>query len=345
MQPLLDIALVPEPKEKNAQQQWLTQTTAALTALAELGDCHAITPLMSLLDSPHAVLRQGMADVLLGCADFAQQEVLQCQLHHHDPQVKYRAALGLAYQGISEVAHLVYADSADKVLTVWQQLAATLTLGEVGEKHLLRFLDHDLLEIQHAALLLVLLKEWRDHTGEPARLLSALAAKQPKIRLAATEMLEAFPDPAAYATKLVKTLNERLNRRDTPWKIPHNTVQTLATMLIHAPAKLKVRFLQPLTLLFEKTEQTAWKQLWQLRKQRYAAAITAAEATAQQHPIPAIGTTPAAVQELAFGVYVGLAREQGSYHSQHRYSQFGMAVIDIRLAAIRGLIRFDQCRR
>src|SRR5204863_9288057 len=58
-------------------------------------------------------------------------------------------------------------------------------------------------------------------------------------------------------------------------------------------------------------ESAPWEQAWALHTARFAAEITALREAARERKAPPAQYTAAQLQELAFGAYVGLVREQG----------------------------------
>src|SRR5204863_416853 len=58
-------------------------------------------------------------------------------------------------------------------------------------------------------------------------------------------------------------------------------------------------------------ESAPWEQAWALHTARFAAEITALREAARERKAPPAQYTPEQLQELAFGAYVGLVREQG----------------------------------
>jgi ParB family chromosome partitioning protein len=105
--------------------------------------------------------------------------VLREVLAHADPMVKYLTALGLAYQGETSVAPLVFSAEGQKVLSDGERLAAGLTLGPVGEDWLVVALDDPKDDVRERALLLLMVLEWKAPQGTAARCLAALASRLP----------------------------------------------------------------------------------------------------------------------------------------------------------------------
>jgi ParB family chromosome partitioning protein len=308
--PLLALATAPEPLERERQADWLALAESALEGLAELGDPNALAPLVPLLQSSHASVRKRAAQALAWVALPHHTETLRQALQHADPQVKYQAALGLAYAGDPLVAALVFSDKAAQVLTPSQRLVAAVLLGPAGADQLAVFLDatDELGDTRGQALLLLLLLELASCQGAPVRCLTCLSARSPRVRLAAARALERFADPAAFRDYVVQLVNDRGD--EPPWKIAAETVGLLAELLAYSSPRVRARTAHLLRHLSEK-EPAAWEQAWALHTKRFAADLRTLREAAKERKAPAPQYTPDQLHELAFGAYVGLVREQG----------------------------------
>ena len=129
LDPLLDLATEPEPDQAERKADWLALAESALEGLAELGDPRAMVQMLALLHSEQPSIRKLAARALAWTALPHHQETLRQALQHADPQVKYQAALGLAYAGDPLVAAFLFSDAAGQVLTRDEQFVAAYTLG------------------------------------------------------------------------------------------------------------------------------------------------------------------------------------------------------------------------
>ncbi len=304
LQPLLALVTAPEPPERERRADWLALAESALEGLAELGDPAALGPLTPLLRSEQASLRKLAARALAWVALPHQLETLRQALQHADPQVKYHAALGLAYAGDPLVAALVFSEPAAQVLSPNERFVAAFALGPAGEDHLASFLDDPDEALRSRALLLMMLLELAEPQDVPRRCLACLAAKPARVRLTAARALERFADPAAFRDFVVQLVNDRGD--EAPWKIPAETVDNLAGLLAHGSVSARARTAH-LLMHFAAKEPAAWEEAWGLHAGRFAAEIRSL--TPPKRPAPRY--TPAQLQDLAFGAYVGLVREQG----------------------------------
>jgi ParB family chromosome partitioning protein len=319
LQPLLALATAPEPPERERKPDWLALAESALEGLAELGDPAALGPLTPLLQSEQASLRKLAARALAWVALPHQLETLRQALQHADPQVKYQAALGLAYAGDPLVGALVFSEPAAQVLSPNERFVAAFTLGPTGEDRLAAFLDDADEALRSRALLLVMLLEMASPQDVPTRCLACLAARPARVRLTAARALERFADPAAFRDFVVQLINDRGD--EAPWKIPAETVDDLAGLLAYGSVKARARTAHLLVHFAEK-EPAAWEEAWGLHVGRFAAEIRSLREAVPSPPTPlplgergarrpASRYTPEQLHDLAFGAYVGLVREQG----------------------------------
>jgi ParB family chromosome partitioning protein len=294
--------------QETIHTDWLALAEAALEGLAELGDPAALAPLVPLLQSPHASLRKQAARALAWVALPHQVETLRQALQHADPQVKYRAALGLAYAGDPLVGALVFSEPAAAVLSKEERFVAAFTLGAAGADALAAFLDDPDEGLRTRALVLLMLLELAAPREAPDRCLACLAAGPPRVRLTAARALERFADPAAFAEFVVALVNDRGD--EPPGKVPAQTVADLGALLAHGSVAARARSAHLLRLLAEK-EPAAWEEAWGLHAARFAAEIEALRRAGRGRTRPAQRYTPEQLLDLAFGAYVGLVREQG----------------------------------
>lgn len=311
LEPLMELATAPEPDEPERRTEWAELVQSALEGLGELGDPAAFPAVATSLESPHAPVREQAARALVWVAGEEHLGTLREVLSHADPLVRSRAALGLAYRGDPSVASLVFGGSGTDAVSAGERLATGLTLGGVGEDRLVIALDDPRDAVRDRALLLLLMLEWRvpgDHAG---RVLAALAAGPPRVRLTAADALErlADPDPAAFGTFLTRLVNDRVE--GATWKIAPNVVEELAEFLVRAPLPLRARTARLLRHL-RADEQAAFDQAWGAHRARFAQELASLRSPAQAEESPPRRLDPQDLRQLAFGAYVGLVREQGT---------------------------------
>ncbi len=307
--PLVALAIAPEPEEKERQADWLNLAEAALDGLGELGDPAALPHLIPSLDSPHGAIRKGAALALARVSTLDRTDALRQALQHADPEVKYRAAHGLACLGDASVGSLVFSEAGGKIISVGGQVAAALALGDAGEDRLVVFLDDPKDEVRSRALLLMMIREWKDPQGTATRALACLSSRTPRLRLTAARAIEALADPVAFARFVAGLVNDKGDKPD--WKVPEATIDALAEMLVHGEHRLRVRTARLLRHL-DAEEQDAFDQAWKVHETRFAKELAGLRARAgERKPVPP-RYTAGQLQDLAFGAYVGLVREPAS---------------------------------
>jgi ParB family chromosome partitioning protein len=318
------LATAPEPEQKERVGDWLEAAEVALYGLAELGAPEAQADAISLLESPHPPIRKSAAAALAWCSRTETAAPLRSALSHADPQVRYRAALGLAYLGDATVLPLIQAGGPNGTLAD-EAFAATLALGPLAGAALAVYLDHTDEKLRGRALIALMLLELKDTDGISEKCLECLSAKGARFRLTGALALESFADAAAFKELVVKIVNDR--DEDTDWKVTPEVVDDLATLLAFAVPQIKAATALHLKHFGEK-EQARWNQAWGVHVARFADAIKGARsaATAAGVPVPSKLSTEQ-LRELAFGGYVGLVREQGG-------SAGGQVVAKVRQTAL-----------
>ncbi|MDB5307711.1 MAG: putative lyase [Gemmataceae bacterium] len=308
--PLRELATAPEPQLKDRVPDWREAAELALDGLAELAPPEVLPDVAPLVDSPHAGIRKAAAGVLAWAARGGTASHLRSALQHADPEVKFRAALGLAYLGDATVVPLVRSEAAAKVLTASDQFTAMVALGSFAGTATTVYLDHPDEPLRNRALLVLMLLELKDTDGVPEKCLECLSAKGPRFRLTGAQALEAFADTAAFREFVVGLVNDR--GEDNDWKVTPEVVDDLANLLAFAPPQLKAKTAGLLTH-FAGKEQAGWNQAWAVHSARFAVEINTARSAASAAGVPVPSKlAPAQLRELAFGGYVGLVREQGS---------------------------------
>jgi ParB family chromosome partitioning protein len=306
--PLLAVVSTEPPLQKSQRKEWVERVKAALDGLCELGSSDALPPIIRHLNTKSAGIRKQAARALVSSAVPHHLDALRQAMQHSDPEVKYRAALGLAYAGDALVSSLVFSEEAASVLMAEARVLAAFALGAAGEDRLVAFLDDDNETLRTLALVLLLLREYKAHQGTPRHCLACLASRMPRIRLVAARALECFADPAAFLQHITELVNDR--GEDRTWKVTAETLDSLAELLTHGAPMTRVHAGAVLFNLGEK-EQAPFNWEWRIVQGRCAAEIKSlAEKAAERKPTPSQFTLPQ-LRQLAFGAYVGLIREQG----------------------------------
>ena len=213
--PLVALATIPEPEEKERRTNWLNLTQSAPRRTRRTGRPRRALPhLIPSIDSPHEEIRKEAALALARVSTPDRMDTLRGALQHADPEVKYRAAYGLACLGDASVVSLVFSAPAAKILSVGGQIAAAVALGDAGEDRLVVFLDDAKDEVRSRALLLQMTREWKAPDGTASRALACLASRTPRLRLTAARGIEVLADPPAFARFVADLINDKGDKAD-----------------------------------------------------------------------------------------------------------------------------------
>ena len=339
---LAALAAAPEPKNEGPERlaAWSALVETALDGLAELGNPDALPHVLPHLNSPHANLRKAAGWALAWTAVGEHPGALRQAMQHADPQVKYHAAFGLALGGEASAAPLVFSPEGGKVLPAKERMAAAVALGPAGEDQLVAVLDHADERARTHALLLLMLLELKLGGEVPSRCLAALASREPRVRLRAARGLDNYRDPGLFLQYVARLFADRGGAEPEggaaekkPWDIAAGVVDAVATLLAHGSPQAKARTARLLSRLF-KEAQAAWDRAWAVHEKRFSGEIAALRKQAPAAKAPATKTDPAQLEELAFGAYVGLVREQGGTYAAKDRAGAEPHVVRVRQTAL-----------
>ncbi|MGI9471753.1 MAG: HEAT repeat domain-containing protein [Rubripirellula sp.] len=339
--PLLEVATSQEPEREADRSQWSKEVVVAIRGLGILGHEDFLEPLLSLLDSKQEAIRHAAAIAVTTCVRPHQAERLKQPLQHTEPEIRYRMALGLALCREPSALPVVFSDSSQETLTELELLKAAVAFGTLAEDQLIRMLDAKPSSIRNAAFLTLLFRDWRSHSETPARVLSALSAQDPRLRLSAARILERFADPVALGSEVEAIFNDR--GEEPPWSVTRDQIGALADLIVFGAPHCQADATGVLNGL-DAEEQTQWDFDWKVCSLRYEEQMKQAQADQSAQEIVKIESTADELNQLAFGAYVGLVREQGGYHSRGHRPSFGSTVIAIRQQAIRRLVAMAKDR-
>lgn len=333
-QPLLETAAAPQPEREADQPQWKKDAVVALKGLATLGSARFVDDLLPLLASSHDSIRKAAAGAIAWSVRPDQAESLTPLLQHDDAQVRFRIALGLALCRHLVALPVVFSDEAADVLSEKDRLMAIVAFGEQARTHLVAMLDSEKPWVRNAAFLVLLFRDWKSHNGSLARLLAALSAHDPRIRLAAARALETFTNDEEFREFVGLFLNHR--GEQPAWEISANVIDQLADAIVFSDPRTQAMLVSVLQELAAE-RQKQWEFAWQLHTIRYEKELAEATAAAKKHKPPKLATKAEELTQLAFGTYVGLVRQQWG-----GAASFGATVISVRRQAIRRLVDIAQ---
>jgi ParB family transcriptional regulator, chromosome partitioning protein len=327
MEPLLALALAPEPELKDQQAKWLDHAVRALDGLAELGEPGALERIKPLVERKDAKLRQAAVRALVWTSRRETLDTLREVVRHADDAVKKEAALGLAYYGDSTGASILF---GGKGVSADETLLASLGLMEQAEDAFLTVLDHSDASLRRRALLILLLLELSESDGIPDKSLAALSAAHPEVRLWAAQALEAFSVKEGFEPFVIKMFNS-LGSPKVEWAVSRDIVLHLSRALTMGAPQVRVRAARLLEALFEDSKD-GFERRWAIYARRYQGELARLEReAAAAAAVPLSGrlaqawstiktmvkgadkaaSFDQALRALVFGAYVGLSRQPG----------------------------------
>ena len=329
---LVTVIQTPEPEEECHFEKWQIVMESALKSLGQLGDPSTLDSIAELIENnKHAWLRKAAAKSLIWVVRPDTTDRIEKYLAHEDEAVKSRVALAMSVGVDARSLPLVFA--AETSLTDRDRLVAAAVLDSDSETELGAIIDSPNEDDRNAALIVVLVRDWLQHDGSPRRLTGCLAAKCSRVRLLAASAVKNFAD----SNDVFEVINDLFNDRgdQTPWTIPEDVIRRVAAVVGFGSEHLLARLVSILNDLGQ-DKQTKWDRSWKVFSQRYADEI--AEAEAKKAKPPKLTVDQDALNQLTFGVYVGLIRQQSCV----QISGFGMTAISVRESAIRKLVALAQ---
>ena len=155
-----------------------------------------------------------------------------------------------------------------------------------------------------------MLVESAERPPSPGRCLAALASAHPRVRLLAARALEAFADPAAFATFATEVLDDR-GEEKAPWAVPAETARALAEVLATGDPQLRGRTMRLLTTLDEE-KQDRFDHAWEAFQDRFGDDVDRLLAAAGKRKPPAPAYSPEELRQVVIGAYAGLSRLAGA---------------------------------
>ncbi|MCA9178306.1 MAG: HEAT repeat domain-containing protein [Planctomycetales bacterium] len=349
-EPLLQAALAPAPEKNYQHSTWLDSVVQAVRGLGMLGESadssmpSIASQLLPLLNSKEEKIRVAAADAIGMCASSANGEFLLPYLQHDDRDVRLRIALALALSGERRALPIVFSDDSLKVLDDIDRLMAAVAYGEQAETLLAEAMDSRLQSVAMAALLTLLFRDWlltASGAGDagPQRVLLALSSRPPRVRLMAARALEAMGDGDRFREFLVRCLNDRAldrpnDRSDEPtWSIPAEDVEKLAQLIVFADPPCQARTVAAVVKGLRAERQEEWDLHWKVHQLRFDADWQLTKSRAEASESPSHSANGTELQQLAFGTYVALVREQGDASAP---------AASVRMAAIRRLVELSE---
>lgn len=209
-----------------------------------------------------------------------------------------------------------------------QRLISAVVLDEKSEGRLINLLDTAKPANRNAAMIVLLCRDHLLHEGEPRRSIVCLAAQDPRVRLCSASFVENFGDDKAFWKLLDFVFNDRGD--DKPWTISTDELKKVAAIIAYGDSRLVARLIQVLRKL-DSDKQKEWDHKWNQFAARYANEI---DGLLKKAKPPKSTSDAASLKQLAFGTWVGLARDQ----SNARQPSFGFGSVAVRIKALNWLV-------
>ncbi|MCP4110671.1 MAG: hypothetical protein GY749_34965, partial [Desulfobacteraceae bacterium] len=331
------------PSEHDVKKQWIASVEKALEGIAELGDPKALDPVVLLVKSEHAPVRKAAVNALAWICRPGKDSPLQQAVRHSDPDVSTLAAFGLAICGNSTVRSSVFSKQGEKILGEIRQLAAALALDNEPDKkdkdssdftayenHLLALLEHKSKNLQQTALFSLMLRELATWEDQPRRCIACLSAQSPDTRITAGAGISAFGDKQEFLNFILDIVNDKGEK--PAWKISAESVRDMADLVTFGDSQVRARCAWMIWHLTDEKEN-AWHQAWEIFSRRFTENMEESRKVSDKLEKPK--TDRSYLDQLSFGAYVGLVREQGGYHKRGQRPESGPHVIRVRQKALR----------
>ena len=338
---LLEAVTAEDPADEALQPRWEQAVVQGFHGLARLGDPTTLDIHLEKLDDENTPIRKAAAQSIHWVTTAETIEKIKPFMQHEDEAVSSRAAFAVAMAGDPVALPAVYS-SDSKSLNDSHRLMVAVALGEDAEGRLINLIDVANSANRNVALLVLLFRDWLQHNGSPRRTIACLAANDPRTRLLAARAVESFSNLKTFSEFINFVVNDRGDEK--VWTISDETIDQIAATMCFGSFKVVGRLTLHLRLLGE-DKQKDWGNAWLSFSERYTSDIKEAVATAKAYKLPKLESDQASLNQLAFGTYIGLAREQGSYHQRNERPGFGSTVISVRCAAIRRLLELSAAEK
>ena len=333
---LLDLITADEPEKDSDRTEWKKNLIGALQGIAILGDTSTFESVSKLVDHTDSDIQNAAADAMVWVASENDQPRLRECLQHESKEVVSRAAYALAMFRDSIAAPILLSKEGRKRLSSQDQLISQVVFEELGENGVAETLDSEEPVWRTAALVVMLVRDYFGGLSEPKRCIAAIAAKPPRIRLAAAKSIQCAQSAESFLDNLVEWMNDRGDEK--PWTIEADDVLLLAKLIVFADARVKARTVALLKHLGDE-KQNGWDLGMANLKQRYADSV--ADQNSASKTDKASSETR---DDLVFGTYVGLVREQGGSHLKKYQPSFGGTIVSVRQEAARRLFELAQAQ-
>ena len=294
----------PAEEKKEALKNWNQAVLGALAGLELLADSSLVETLLPFVEFPEAEIAQAAMKAVGASIEADQLELIDKYVKHSDQAIKTYATYAFALTGDRRgLASL--GKNALNYISVSQQITAALMIGksEDGYQKMLQLASQYQGENFIMLANVMDLLDWISESPQFA--LASISAEDPHSRFDASHFIEVFHQTG----KLESLVTEEFNTRPsgTAWTVAGKELQLLAKVIQYGAPHTVSRAIELLSH-FEASikKQDAWNLGWQSFQERHAKEVTACG----KKKLPKKSADEVELQELVFGCYIGLARDQ-----------------------------------
>lgn len=323
------------------------RVVSAIGGIRDLGHAEALDPIVALLEVAKSdPIVEAAASSLPWLTRPKTLDTVRPLVRSDFAAVSQQAALALAYHGDPTVDAHIFGK-----LGAARELVAAFALRDTSRDRFLAYVDGDD-PIARQALAIVLLLELSEHDGVPERCVSLLSAQNARVRLRAGQAIEHYAEQPKFYAWVYEAVNELANPAGN-YDVPAKTLLALSRALAFGPPLVAVRAAQ-LVGQMQADDSFGFETGWNVFSRRLADELARLEKMANkpksERPkegrlaaawrtigakladlVTNADTFEEALANLAFGAYIGLARETG-----------GSDPHTVRSAAIGGLLRLVE---
>ena len=298
----------PAEEKKEALQNWNQAVLGALAGLELLADSSLVETLLPFVESTVPEIAQAAMKTVAMSIDAEQLESIDKYVKYSDESIKTYAAYAFALTG-SRRGLASLGKKALNHISVSQQITAALMIGKAdgGYQKLMQLAGQYKGENGIMIASVMDLLDWI--SASPQFALASISAEDPYSRYNASNFIEVFHQD----TQLAALVTEEFNRRPsgTAWTVASKDLLLLAKVIEHALPHTVSQAIELLTNFDDSIKkQDSWNLAWKSFQERYSKEVTACG----KKKLPKKSADELELQELAFGCYIGLSREQACDH-------------------------------
>jgi len=314
----------PGAEKKEALKNWEQAILGALAGFELLADHTLVETLLPFVESAELSIAKAAMKAVAMSIESDQLNLIEKFLKHSDQSIVTYASYAFALAG-ERRGFGVLDQSCLNDISVSQQITAALMLSRGDGSHaqiiqLAKQYDGDDHRLLSNVMTLL------DSIAQsPQFALAFISAEDSISRFDAARFIEIFHDQKALTALICEKFNDR--PYSSEWDVPSKELELLAQVIEHGSSHVVSQAVELLVHFNEDVKkQDGWNLAWSRYQQRHSKLVTACG----KKKLPKKSVEEAELQELAFGSYIGLSREQGysDYAEPALRRLIGMASLD-----------------